>query len=390
MDDCFSKAPTLKSLQIRSLVCVPLMAADKVIGVIYLDSRKTNQQFDQNHLQVMTGVANLTSLALENIRHWDELREENRSLRAEIDFEHGMVGSSPRIREILDVIQRVAPTTSTVLIQGESGTGKELVARAIHCNSPRAERQVCCHQLCGDDRVAVGKRVVRSRKGRFHRSGQAKAGESGGRRRRNTVSGRDRRNGARAAGKAFRVLQDRVFERVGGRQIPVNVRLYAATNKNLQERHGIAAVPPGLVFPHQRSRGQCTAASRSAEVAPRCLRIPCCENLVARTGVQKRGFTEEAIAALRPINGRATFENWKTPSSEPSFWVRRRNLPEDLPDALFETSSLNVRSGSEIPRSRQGEQAATSAAGLGAGERILRRRRENPWIAPQFLAAAGS
>src|SRR5262249_15516860 len=78
-------------------------------------------------------------LALENIRHVEGLQEENQRLRTEIELNHDMVGSSPKIREILGVIRRVAPTSSTVLVQGESGTGKELVARAIHRNSPRSE-----------------------------------------------------------------------------------------------------------------------------------------------------------------------------------------------------------------------------------------------------------
>ena len=178
LDDSFSKAPTLKSLQIRCLLCVPLIASNNVIGIIYLDSRKPNHQFDPNHLQVMTGVANLTSLALENIRRWEELREENRSLRAEIEVEHGMVGSSTRIREILDIIQRVAPTTSTVLIQGESGTGKELVARAIHCNSPRAERPFVAINCAALTEYAAGKRVVRSRTGRFYGSSCPEEGKN--------------------------------------------------------------------------------------------------------------------------------------------------------------------------------------------------------------------
>ncbi len=88
----------------------------------------------------MTAVAGIASLAFDNVRRWEELRQENQELRAEIAIEHNMVGSSPAMRKVFDFIRRVAPTDSTVLIQGESGTGKELVAHALHRNSSRAER----------------------------------------------------------------------------------------------------------------------------------------------------------------------------------------------------------------------------------------------------------
>src|SRR5215472_17858862 len=139
-DESLSDAPTLTELRIRSLLCVPLMASGVAVGVIYLDSRNPTQLFEQAHLEFMTGVASLASLALENVRHMENLEDENRRLRFEISLEHSMVGVSAKMREVLEMIQRVAPTTSTVLIHGESGTGKELVARAIHDNSPRAEK----------------------------------------------------------------------------------------------------------------------------------------------------------------------------------------------------------------------------------------------------------
>jgi len=85
----------------------------------------------------------------------------------------GMVGCSAAIREVLELVQRVAPTTSTVLIQGETGTGKELVARAIHRASSRGA-PVRSHQLCCHHRVAAGKRIIRSCKRRVHWSHCAK------------------------------------------------------------------------------------------------------------------------------------------------------------------------------------------------------------------------
>src|SRR5207302_7848682 len=132
------KSASFADLPIHSLICVPVTLAGKIASVIYLDTQDARVRFDESHLQMLTAIASLASLALNNISYLEALRQENRELRTQITVEHNMVGTSPRIREVFEFIRRVAPTDSTVLIDGESGTGKELVARAIHANSQRA------------------------------------------------------------------------------------------------------------------------------------------------------------------------------------------------------------------------------------------------------------
>jgi Sigma-54 interaction domain/FHA domain/GAF domain len=133
------QAASQQSAGVRSALCVPLLLNDRVSGVIYLDTRSPENPFDSDHLQLITAVAGLISLAWENVRLLEKLREENQYLQAEINLNHELVGDSPRMRAVYELIRRVAATDSTVLIQGESGTGKELVARAIHNSSSRAE-----------------------------------------------------------------------------------------------------------------------------------------------------------------------------------------------------------------------------------------------------------
>jgi transcriptional regulator with GAF, ATPase, and Fis domain len=88
---------------------------------------------------LIAAVAGLISLAWEKVRLLQNLREENKCLQEEINLNHELVGDSPSIRRVYELIRRVAATDSTVLIQGESGTGKEPVARAIHNSSTRAD-----------------------------------------------------------------------------------------------------------------------------------------------------------------------------------------------------------------------------------------------------------
>ena len=113
------------------------------------------------------------------------LETENLSLRRQLDTRFGLeniVGESPAMKEIFDVVQQVAPSRATVLVTGESGTGKELIAQAIHRLSPRAQqpfvtvhcaalapRQLRPHQLRRHSRGAARERAVRPRKGRVHR-----------------------------------------------------------------------------------------------------------------------------------------------------------------------------------------------------------------------------
>ena len=166
------------------------------------------------------------------------LERENRYLRSELggddDFS-AIIGNSPRLHAVLDLLRKVAPTDVTLLIQGETGTGKELVARAVHSASPRADRplvKVNCaalaptlieSELFGHARGAFTGAVARS-EGRFElaHTGTLFLDEVG-----------ELPLGAQA--KLLRVLQEGELERVGdGRPVKVDVRVVAATNRDLR------------------------------------------------------------------------------------------------------------------------------------------------------------
>jgi Nif-specific regulatory protein len=166
----------------------------------------------------------------------EQLAEGNRRALAEVCVEHDMVGESPAMRAVFQFISRAAPTDSTVLISGESGTGKELVARAIHRNSPRAAKAFVAINCATLTETLLESELFGHEKGAFTGAVAQKRGRlelaDGG-----TVFLDEIAELAPALqAKLLRVLEEHEFERVGGvRTIQVNLRVLAATNKDLAE-----------------------------------------------------------------------------------------------------------------------------------------------------------
>jgi transcriptional regulator with GAF, ATPase, and Fis domain len=235
-DEGLRQIGTLTELQIRSVLCVPLLAGDEVLGTIYLDSQHRSDQFDEGRLQVMTAIAGIAALALGNVYNIEQLQKENQQLQAEINLEHNMVGNSQNMQKVFELIRRVAPTDSTVLIEGESGTGKELAARAVHRNSPRAERPFVAINCAAIPDSLLETELFGHEKGAFTGASALKKGRletaEGGTLFLDEIS----ELAGDMQAKLLRVLQEREFERVGSNHpIKLDIRVVAATNKNLAD-----------------------------------------------------------------------------------------------------------------------------------------------------------
>jgi transcriptional regulator with GAF, ATPase, and Fis domain len=229
-----SAVESLVRLHVRSLLCVPLTVFQKVIGCIYLDTTNPATRFDRDHLELVASIAGISAVALENSRRLLWLEQENLRLAAEINLHHNMVGESVAIKEVYRFLSRVAPTESTVLIGGESGTGKELVARAIHRNSPRASKPFVAINCAAIPEGLLESELFGYERGAFTGAAAQKKGRlemaDGG------VVFLDEIGelAPTLQAKLLRVLQEREIERLGGsRPISVDIRLIAATNKDL-------------------------------------------------------------------------------------------------------------------------------------------------------------
>lgn len=235
-DQLLRDAESLIAAQVCSLLCVPLVIRERVAGVIYLDTSNPAIALDEGHLQLMTAVGSMAAVAIENVQHLQWLEGENQRLHREINLEHNMIGESARMAEVFRFIEKIAPTETTVLIRGESGTGKELVAHAIHANSDRSGKPFVAINCAVLSETLLESELFGYEKGAFTGAVAQKRGRlevaDGGTLFLDEVGELTPATQA----KLLRVLQERQFERLGGtRTINVDVRVIAATNRNLED-----------------------------------------------------------------------------------------------------------------------------------------------------------
>jgi two-component system nitrogen regulation response regulator NtrX len=175
-------------------------------------------------------------VTIKNELEREQLRDENKSLRRALDARHQMVGESGSLREVGDAIKRAAPTNATVLILGESGVGKELVARAIHRSSLRSRERFIQVNCAAIPEELIESELFGHEKGSFTGATEKQIGKFEQADRGTIFLDEVGDMSARTQAKVLRVLQEGEVERIGSaRTIKVDVRVIAATNKDLEE-----------------------------------------------------------------------------------------------------------------------------------------------------------
>ena len=231
------------------LLIAPMISGESIVGMLGVGGKEergeTRGSFVEDDLRFLASLAAIGGAAVDNTRNFhrlasirESLEDENRTLKQRVLREYSdrlMVGESPKMQRVIDLVARVADSQANVLIRGESGTGKEMIARLIHGNSPRKEGPfvaINCaalpetlleSELFGIERgVATG---VEARAGRFElaRGGTVFLDEVGD-------------IAVTLQAKLLRVLQEREVEKLGGRRrIPIDVRILCATHRDLEQ-----------------------------------------------------------------------------------------------------------------------------------------------------------
>ena len=336
---------SLIETQPHSVMCVPLVMFRRKLGVVYLDTILAQDRFTRDHLQLVTAIAAIAAVAIENARHFESLANENERLLADVNIEHNMVGEGSAMQRVYHFISKVAPTDATVLISGESGTGKELAARAIHRNSKRQQKPFVAVNCAALTESLLESELFGHERGAFTGALAQKKGRL------------EMANGGTLfldeigeltpalQVKLLRVLQEREFERVGGTlTIKVDVRVIAATNKNLEHamdtgefRHDLyyRLNVVSLEMPPLRERREDIMLLASYFV----------EKYGARCNRKLKGISAEARACLTAYDWPGNVRELENTIERAvvlgtTEWI----LPEDLPEALLETEVAPTRS----------------------------------------------
>jgi transcriptional regulator with GAF, ATPase, and Fis domain len=295
---------------LRTVMCAPLRVGERILGVLYVDSHAKTREYSATDLAIFEAVTNYLALTMENVRTQHAARgrvEEQKNLlerelavlRSALTARRHLIGESPAMKAIYESIRKVAPTDATVLVLGESGTGKEAIAHVLHDLSPRSGKPFVVIDCAAIPETLLESELFGYEKGAFTGAVAQKPGKlevaQGG-----TVfldeMGELTLN---LQVKLLRALEQRMIGRVGGVDpIPIDIRLVAATNRNLEEMVKAGRFRQDLYFrlkvvsinlPALHERGDDVVL-----LAEHFLKEACAQN-----GRSIRGFSDEARGAVR-------------------------------------------------------------------------------------------
>ena len=237
-DERFQNYKSVSRYGIRSLICVPLRSRDRLIGTVYLDSRRDGRLFTEDDLRFLEAFADQAGLALGNVLDRVELEQDNRRLQTLAETRtsyHNLVGRCAEMQRVFDTIEKFAATDLPVLIRGESGTGKEIVARAIHFNGPRRKRTFVSENCAALPETLLESELFGHVRGAFTGAERDHSGLFEQAHRGTLFLDEIGDMSAAMQARLLRVLEEGAIRRVGGEKpIEVDVRVLAATHRDLQ------------------------------------------------------------------------------------------------------------------------------------------------------------
>ena len=275
-DARFGRAKSVVDLKLSSVMCVPLIYRKDLLGVIYLGNDSVTDLFDERDLAMLQIYAAQASLIVYHALQLNQLRLDNRNLRSQLQSssQGEMIGTCAPMKAMFRVLRRVAPTDLSVLVLGETGTGKELVARELHelFGHRKGSFTGAVTDKVGKVEAATGGTLFLDEIGEMPMNLQVKL---------------------------LRVLQERVIERVGDlKPRPVDIRVVAATNKDLTELINAGDFREDLYYrlneiavqlPPLRDRGE------DIDVLAQYF----LNQYREQYGTKPRGFTNQALVALK-------------------------------------------------------------------------------------------
>jgi transcriptional regulator with GAF, ATPase, and Fis domain len=290
---------SIAELKVASLICAPILFEEQVLGLLHLYRVTGHGPLNADDLEFTLAVARQLGTVWHRLARQATLTAENRSLRDQLRLESEIVGRSNPLQKIESQIVRVAETKATVLIRGESGAGKELVARAIHMSSPRREGPFICLNCAALTETLLESELFGHEKGAFTGAtermiGKFEAADGG------TIFLDEIGEMALSTqAKFLRVLEGHPYERVGGNsQIKVDVRVVAATNRQLEDAVRAGTFRRDLFYRLQVVQLDVPPLRERLDDVP-LLADHFLKKFARETGRKMKGFTDAAMTKLK-------------------------------------------------------------------------------------------
>ncbi|MBI1850700.1 MAG: sigma 54-interacting transcriptional regulator [Planctomycetes bacterium] len=254
-DEQFSASLSVADLHLSSVLCSPIRFREQKLGVIYLDNPFQAGVFTEKHLALLEAFAAQAAVAIVNSLKFEKVRagavpsesavparavstaQAKRATRAELKFRYeDIIGESPRLMEVLQLLDKVVESDVPILIQGESGTGKELVARAIHKNSARKDKPFVSENCSAIPETLLESELFGYKRGSFTGADRDKSGLFEQAHKGTMFLDEIGDMSLEMQKKLLRALQDGEIRAVGGKEtIRVDVRVISASNKLLRQ-----------------------------------------------------------------------------------------------------------------------------------------------------------
>jgi transcriptional regulator with GAF, ATPase, and Fis domain len=300
-DGRFGRAKSVVDLKLSSVMCVPMIYRSDLLGVIYLGNDRITNLFTERDLALLKVYAGQAALIVHHAVLVNQLQVETRALRRQLRSasQGEMIGGSPPMKAVFKVLQRAAPTDLSVLVLGETGTGKELVAREVHRLSDRKDGPFIAINCGAIPENLLESELFGHKKGAFTGAHVDKVGKIEAAHKGTLFLDEIGEMPPQLQVKLLRVLQERVIERVGDLMPrPVDIRLVAATNKDIPARIAEGAFREDLFYrlnelvvslPPLRERGDDIAVLGQYFL----------NKFREQYGGTAKGFTNQALLAMK-------------------------------------------------------------------------------------------
>ncbi|MEJ2039656.1 MAG: sigma 54-interacting transcriptional regulator, partial [Desulfosarcinaceae bacterium] len=220
----------------ESIACQPLKLGEEIIGVVQIIDKENGQPIREPDMTLLGEFASLSALAISHAQKIQEVKQEIRDLKKDLEIRHQLVGKSAPLEKVISDGLKVANSKASALILGESGTGKELLARLIHKAGPRKDKPLVVLNCAAMPETLLEDELFGHEKGAFTGAISRKIGKFELAHEGTIFLDEIGEMTPGMQAKLLRVLQEGNFYRVGGNiPISVNVRVLSATNKKLEE-----------------------------------------------------------------------------------------------------------------------------------------------------------